>query len=150
MFEELRRLIDTYGKDTVNQMITDLASHPNKEKSRLYGILKNSNPTATTDMVSVVNWVLQLPEYAELVEKGRAPNNFPTRTEIKSWAVHRGLPLDGTDIDEFVGKVRAKIGLEGLDPAPFLGSFDDPTRLNELEKNLYIIVGKWIDDTIII
>lgn len=144
-------VLQTWGTETVRLMLTEFQKDYmgfDKTRTDLYN---QFNPNLVQD-VSSIAWILDLPKYAEEVDKGRLPGKYPTRDVIGKWADARGLPSYGSmSRPQFIDMTRKLVYKRGIPRVDFFKYFTTApdNRLDELEKNLYITIGNILENDII-
>ena len=106
---ETRRVLETYGEETLQSM-RNILSNANKISS---GNLISSLSYQITYNGSNLDIEFQMPDYGEFVDKGRKPGKQPPLSNIQQWLTIRGIP------QKAAFPIARKIGREGIKPTPF-------------------------------
>lgn len=106
---ETRRVLETYGEETLQSM-RNILSNANKIAS---GNLISSLSYQITYNGSNLDIEFQMPEYGEFVDKGRKAGKQPPISNIKQWLATRGIP------QQAAFPIARKIGREGIKATPF-------------------------------
>ena len=120
-----------YGDDIVELMKQKLQ----QDRKNATGNLINSLNAYTEQEGDNKFLYVEMAEYGQYVDSGRRPGSrWPPRQPIRKWISDRGIrPKQGMSMEQLTFLIQRKIGVRGIQAAPFIDIFYDHTdELNDL------------------
>lgn len=133
MNEELKKILDEWGRETVIAMQAILTAQRNVATGNLRNSIKYK---LGADFIQFT-----MAEYGDIVDKGRTPGWWAPIAPLKKWASAKGLPVSAAFT------ARAAIKKRGLKPKKFFTTIIE-REIAELLPKLDTAIIRYIDDRI--